>query len=135
MNASPKLASLTKRATEATELLRLLANTNRLLLLCRIAQSECSVGQMETDLQIQQPALSQQLAELRRAELVKTRRESRSIFYSIADARLLTLLPALCAAMSEPRDLPGDPASTATITEATGISPRHGDTIRFARTG
>ncbi len=78
---------LKEKAPEAAELLRQLANANRLLILCNIAEEERSVGQLEADLGIKQPALSQQLAELRQYGLVKTRRQSRSIFYSIADDR------------------------------------------------
>ncbi len=78
---------LRSKAPEAAELLRQLANPNRLLILCHIAAEERSVGQLEADLGIKQPALSQQLAELRQSGLVKTRRQSRSIYYSIADAK------------------------------------------------
>jgi DNA-binding transcriptional ArsR family regulator len=78
---------LKDKAPQAAELLRQLANANRLLILCHIAAEERSVGQLEADLGIKQPALSQQLAELRQYGLVKTRRQSRSIYYSIADDR------------------------------------------------
>lgn len=86
-DAIDPMAQLKRKAPEAAELLRQLANPNRLLLLCQIARGERSVGQLEEQLGLRQPALSQQLAELRQAGLVKTRRESRSIFYSLADAR------------------------------------------------
>ncbi|ALS94064.1 transcriptional regulator [Xanthomonas oryzae pv. oryzae] len=79
------------------ELLRMIATPTRLLLLCQIAQGESSVADLERDLGMRQPGLSQQLAELRRYELVKTRRESRSIHYSIADPRVRSLLDALHA--------------------------------------
>ncbi len=78
---------LKEKAPQAVELLRQLANANRLLILCHLAEEERSVGQLEADLGIKQPALSQQLADLRQYGLVKTRRQSRSIFYSIADDR------------------------------------------------
>lgn len=81
------MEQLKSKAPQAADLLRQLANPNRLLILCHIAQDERSVGQLEQDLGIRQPGLSQQLAELRQSGLVKTRRESRSIFYSIADDR------------------------------------------------
>lgn len=81
------MEALKAKAPQAAELLRQLANANRLLILCHIAQEERSVGQLEQDLGIKQPGLSQQLAELRQFGLVKTRRESRSIYYSIAEGR------------------------------------------------
>ncbi|MDP3143528.1 MAG: metalloregulator ArsR/SmtB family transcription factor, partial [Candidatus Omnitrophota bacterium] len=72
------MEALKTKAPQAAELLRQLANANRLMILCHIAQEERSVGQLEQDLGIKQPSLSQQLAELRQFGLVKTRRESRS---------------------------------------------------------
>lgn len=81
------MEQLKEKAPQAVELLRQLANANRLLILCHIAEEERSVGQLEADLGIKQPALSQQLADLRQYGLVKTRRQSRSIYYSIADER------------------------------------------------
>ena len=86
---------LKDKAPQAAELLRQLANANRLLILCHIAAEERSVGQLETDLGIRQPALSQQLAELRQYGLVKTRRQSRSIYYSIADDRAQAVMDML----------------------------------------
>ncbi|MBU2166635.1 MAG: metalloregulator ArsR/SmtB family transcription factor, partial [Alphaproteobacteria bacterium] len=79
-------------APEAADLLRQLANPTRLLILCHITREERAVGEMERDLGLKQPGLSQQLAELRQAGLVKTRRESRSIYYSIADERVQALM-------------------------------------------
>ncbi|MFP3183553.1 MAG: metalloregulator ArsR/SmtB family transcription factor [Paraburkholderia sp.] len=129
-----KLSSLMSKAVETAETLRLLAHANRLLLLCRIAQGECAVGQLEADLDIQQPALSQQLAELRKAGLVRTRRESRSIFYSIADARTMALLEMLCAATRG--EVRPSPAAPIPRTRATAeASPPAGDAARFARVG
>lgn len=81
------MEQLKEKAPQAVELLRQLANANRLLILCHLAEKERSVGQLEADLGIKQPALSQQLADLRQYGLVKTRRQSRSIYYSIADNR------------------------------------------------
>ncbi|MCH4267358.1 MAG: metalloregulator ArsR/SmtB family transcription factor [Brevundimonas sp.] len=81
------MEQLKEKAPQAVELLRQLANANRLLILCHLAEKERSVGQLEADLGIKQPALSQQLADLRQYGLVKTRRQSRSIYYSIADDR------------------------------------------------
>jgi DNA-binding transcriptional ArsR family regulator len=93
--APATMEALKAKAPEAAELLRQLANPNRLLILCHISQEERSVGELEQDLGIKQPGLSQQLAELRQSGLVKTRRESRSIFYSIADERAQSVMAML----------------------------------------
>jgi|GEM_PF-180925 len=95
MTHGDDLERLKAAAPEAAELLRQLANANRLLILCHIAQQERSVGQLEQELGLRQPGLSQQLAELRQSGLVKTRRESRSIYYSLADERAEAVLAML----------------------------------------
>ncbi|AOV98609.1 transcriptional regulator [Edwardsiella hoshinae] len=82
-------------AAGAAAILRALANPDRLLLMCRLSQSEASVGELEATTGILQPTLSQQLGVLRRLTLVETRREGKQIFYRIADPRTLTLLETL----------------------------------------
>ena len=71
-------------ATKATALLKTLANPDRLILLCQLSLGEHCVSELEDLLGIQQPTLSQQLAVLREAGAVSTRREGKQIFYSIA---------------------------------------------------
>lgn len=81
-----------KAASEATAVLRVLANEDRMLLLCQLSQGEKSVGELEELLDIHQPTLSQQLGVLRSIGLVDTRRDGKRIYYSIADEKVLTLL-------------------------------------------
>ncbi|AJJ62313.1 bacterial regulatory, arsR family protein [Yersinia aldovae 670-83] len=82
-------------AGQACDVLRILANEDRLLLLCQLSQGEKAVGELEAALGIHQPTLSQQLGILRCDGLVNTRREGKRIFYSIADSKILTLLEVL----------------------------------------
>lgn len=84
----------------AAEFLRALAHPMRLRVLCRLLDGECAVAGFETELGLKQPNLSQQLAALRDAGLVETRRESKSIIYRLADARVARVLSALRDAMS-----------------------------------
>lgn len=72
---------------EAAKLLRLLGNAARLRLVLRIGAGRVSVAELETELSIRQPNLSQHLAELREAGLLGARREGRSVFYKLAGAR------------------------------------------------
>ncbi len=81
-----------KAASEAAAMLRVLANEDRMLLLCQISQGEKSVGELEELLDIRQPTLSQQLSVLRAEGLVDTRRDGKRIYYSIADEKVLRLL-------------------------------------------
>ena len=97
--------ALREAAGEAVAALKALANPERLLLLCQLSQGECSVGELEEQLDIHQPTLSQQLGVLRREGLVETRRDGKKIFYRVGDARLLALLQALYALYC-PKDSP-----------------------------
>jgi len=67
----------------ASKFLKGLANENRLVVLCALAEGEKNVSELEKILGIRQPTLSQQLARLRADNLVSTRRQSKQIFYSI----------------------------------------------------
>ena len=74
---------------EATaELLRVLGHGVRLALLNSLASGERSVGDIEAQTGVGQPALSQQLGILRKAGLVTTRREAKLVYYSVDRARI-----------------------------------------------
>ena len=82
-------------ASDAADLMKALGNESRLMILCVLAEGERSVSDLNTIVPLSQSALSQQLARLRQQGLVKTRRESQTIFYSLADGpadRVITLL-------------------------------------------
>ena len=68
---------------EACELLKAMSNETRLMILCRLLESEKTVSELESTTSISQSAISQHLAVLRGHELVKTRREGQSIKYSL----------------------------------------------------
>ncbi|MEE7505821.1 ArsR/SmtB family transcription factor [Methylobacterium sp. C33D] len=83
------------RATAAADLLKLVANPNRLRILYLLTDGEWSVSEIEQRLGIRQPTLSQQLGELRTADVVATRREHKVVFYSLTDPRVRALLGAI----------------------------------------
>jgi ArsR family transcriptional regulator len=89
------MQQLRENADAAGQLLKTLANPDRLLLLCQLSQGERSVGELEQLLGIGQPTLSQQLAVLRREALVSTRREGKQIFYRISSAAALAVINTL----------------------------------------
>ena len=76
-------------------MLRALANEDRLLLLCQLSQGEHAVSELEAQLDIRQPTLSQQLGVLRKEGLVDTRREGKYVYYAVADPNVLVLLKTL----------------------------------------
>lgn len=73
------------RACEAAAYLKTLAHEGRLMILCHLGAGEKSVGELENLLGIRQAAVSQMLARLRDEGLVATRREGKTIFYSLSD--------------------------------------------------
>ncbi len=81
---SPPLTEMRRHAASAAGLMKTLGNESRLLILCALAEGERSVGELNEVVPLSQSALSQQLARLRRDKLVTTRRESQSIYYSLA---------------------------------------------------
>jgi DNA-binding transcriptional ArsR family regulator len=92
---SPRLDELFRNAREASDFLKALSHENRLLLLCLLAEKERSVSELETILALRQPAVSQQLARLRYDDLVTTRRDGKTIYYSIANEnvrRIVTVI-------------------------------------------
>jgi len=80
---------------EAGALLKAMANEKRLVILCHLLQGEKSVGEMEKLLDLSQSALSQHLARLRVAKIVKTRRSAQTIYYSLNGPNAEVILIAL----------------------------------------
>ncbi len=113
-------ADFAKRAAEAAELLKALANPDRLLLLCQLVGGEKAVTELGVLTHIEQPSLSQQLAVLRGERLVTTRREGKNMFYSIASPAALAVLETLyrlfCTAQAPADDDSQPSAATATTT-------------------
>ena len=82
-------------AQEASDLLKSLAHSSRLLVLCALVTREHTAGELEQLTGLSQSAISQHLARLREAGAVSTRREAQRIFYSLGDPRVKVLLEAL----------------------------------------
>ncbi|MEH6491821.1 ArsR/SmtB family transcription factor [Halopseudomonas sp.] len=95
MNTTSDIQRLRASADQAHQLLKTLANRDRLLLLCQLVEGERNVGELEALLGIVQPTLSQQLAVLRREGLVDTRREGKQVYYRVASREALAILHTL----------------------------------------
>jgi len=78
---------MASRARAAANLLKALAHEGRLMIMCYLASGEKSVTELETRLETRQAAVSQQLARLRLEGLVQSRREGKTILYSLSDPR------------------------------------------------
>lgn len=100
------MAEMRGRAEEAGRFLKSLCNEHRLLILCSLVEGEKSVGELERLLEMRQPHLSQHLMRLREDGLVRTRRVSRTVHYSLGSEpaeRMIGLLYELfCAKDAAP---------------------------------
>lgn len=105
--ARPISSKLCRSVGDASDLLKHLANPNRLSLICFLMEQECPVAVLEEELGIRQPTLSQQLGELRDAGLIEGRRQGKSIIYRIADSRAERLVLALREIFSGLDDVTG----------------------------
>lgn len=98
------LEAMQRAAAKASGLLRVLANPDRLLLLCQMSQGEYCVSDLEDLTGIRQPTLSQQLTVLREEEMVSTRRDGKQIFYCIASVEAMAVMKVLYELYCEKAD-------------------------------
>ena len=89
------LADMQTNAAQASELLKAMANKNRLLILCVLNNRELSVSELNSEIAIPQSTLSQHLAVLRKDGLVQTRREAQTIYYSLSSDEVKTMIATL----------------------------------------
>lgn len=90
-----QFALLRGSATSACKLLKIMANEDRLLLMCQLTQGERNVGDLERLCGIRQPTLSQQLGILREEGLVNARREGKYIYYALASMEVIQIMSTL----------------------------------------
>lgn len=103
VSAPPDLNAMTRHASEAADLLKSLAHPGRLRVMCRLVEGEASVTELQALAGLSMSALSQHLAVLREAQLVQTRRQAQTIFYSLLPGPALGVMQALYAAYCGPR--------------------------------
>lgn len=89
------LAHMQASAQQACRLMKVLANPDRLLILCQLSQGERRVGELAEMLGIVQPTLSQQLTVLRDEALVSTRREGKNIYYQLSSSQAMAVIQVL----------------------------------------
>lgn len=78
------LEKMEQAAERVSDLMQVLSNKNRLMILCQLVKGEKSVGELADLLDARTPAISQQLALLRKDGLVRPRREGQTIYYALA---------------------------------------------------
>ncbi|MBQ8661005.1 MAG: winged helix-turn-helix transcriptional regulator [Alphaproteobacteria bacterium] len=77
---------------KSARILKAMGNEKRLDILYYLLKEELNVGELEKLVRLSQSALSQHLAVLRAEDIVKTRREAQTIFYSIKNPQVLKIL-------------------------------------------
>ena len=87
--------TMQRNAADAVTLLKGLANESRLMIMCVLSEGEVSVGELNKRIELSQSALSQHLAVLRDQGLVKTRRESQTIYYRLAETPAMNVIELL----------------------------------------
>jgi DNA-binding transcriptional ArsR family regulator len=90
-----EIEQMHEAADRASSLMKVLSHSDRLLILCHLAEGEQSVGELVDTLQISQSALSQHLARMRSERLVETRRESQSVYYSLKEGEVSRVIESL----------------------------------------
>ena len=91
-----ELERMVDNAKRASDFLKALAHESRLIILCILADGEKSVSELEDELNLRQPTVSQQLARLRADGLVSTRRDGKVVYYSLASDEARTVIGAIC---------------------------------------
>ncbi len=101
---SDPFEDLQARAEEVATLLKQMANTRRLLILCRLAGGKATVSELCEVASLSQSAASQHLAKMRAEGLIKGEKEGLQISYSIIDPRCLEMLNHLKSSFCDPPD-------------------------------
>lgn len=95
---------LERQAKDVAALMRMFANENRLLIVCKLVEyGEASVGALAEDVGLSVSALSQHLAKLKAEGVVAARRDSQTMWYRIADQRVEQLISTLHRLYCKPR--------------------------------
>jgi DNA-binding transcriptional ArsR family regulator len=120
-------------ADAAAERLKIYAQPQRLMILSCLIDGERTVSEIDEATGIGQPALSQQLAELRRAEVVKTRREAKQIHYRLADENVRICVKCIEAMFGGSADAVAELSNAIAATTVAANPSRSTGAAAFAR--
>jgi ArsR family transcriptional regulator, nickel/cobalt-responsive transcriptional repressor len=81
-----------KTALEVADTMQALATASRVLILSRLTAGPCSVSNLAREVEMEQPAVSQQLRVLRDLGLVTGKRQGRKTIYKLHDKHVRVLL-------------------------------------------
>ena len=97
MKTSNKVNMLVKKekCEEVVAILKALAHPQRLLICCSLVESEKTVRELEKICEVSQPCISQHLSRMRLQGLIKSRKESNFVYYSLSNTQIIVLLQGL----------------------------------------
>lgn len=98
------IEQMAENAERAAGYLKSLSHSGRLMTLCHLGSGEKSVSELEELLELRQAAVSQILARLRDENLVVSRREGKSVFYSLSDTKTMEMMELLYRHFCVPTD-------------------------------
>lgn len=94
--------AMLETATEVSELMKSLGNPKRLLILCQLVEGEKSVSELARLTAMKEPAVSQQLALLRKDGIVAPRRDGQNVLYDLVRKDVRQLIEFLYATYCQP---------------------------------
>ena len=86
------VSSLEPKIADAAKLMEMLSQPVRLRLMCILLGGEQSVLRLADSAGLSQPAMSHHLKKLRDTELVETRRDGQTIYYSVKGAEVAQVI-------------------------------------------
>ena len=96
------LDTMQSSAARASDMLKLLGHPHRLMILCQLKMGEKSVSELADTVGVAQSPLSQHLARMRYEDVVETRRDGQTVYYSLKDGEAEKLIGALYEIFCEP---------------------------------
>ncbi len=96
------LETMQASAQRASEMMKLLGHPHRLMILCELKMGELSVGELSRKIGIGQSPLSQHLARMRYENVVESRRDAQTVYYSLKEGEASALIQALYEIFCEP---------------------------------
>ncbi|MBL8709790.1 MAG: winged helix-turn-helix transcriptional regulator [Rhodospirillaceae bacterium] len=97
-----QMEAMLETAQTVSELMKSLGNPKRLLILCQLAEGEKPVSELARLTRMREPAVSQQLALLRKDGIVSPRRVGQNVLYGLTRDDVRRLIEFLYAAYCEP---------------------------------
>ena len=89
-------------AQRASDMMKLLGHPHRLMILCELKMGEKSVGELSKSVGIAQSPLSQHLARMRYEDVVESRRDAQTVYYSLKEGEASQLIQAMYEIFCEP---------------------------------